>query len=280
MTTKINTEINTVIDTEPSNNMTFIISDSKKAIKFTTIINQLKQFTSNILIHLKPEGFYIQCLDDSHCCLFECELDPSWFEEYSFEYAKTIGISLSTFYKVLNARQESQSIELVLDEENEDIVFVNFIKGANGHFDKYFELSLINIESDCMNVTPPETLVDLTIETKTFCDMINQFMIFDDVLLITFTEEKIGLIASGSDGKMRTEINIDDVKEYLIAEKIELKQSYSLRYINMMCHFNKLSSELYMGFSDEMPMLMKYDLGENSHASFHLAPKITDEQDE
>ena len=274
------TEINTVITTENSGNMKFIISDSKKAVKFTTIINHLKQFTSNILIHLKPEGFYIQCLDDSHCCLFECELDPSWFEEYSFEYEKTIGISLSTFYKVLNARQESQSIELVLDEENDDIVCVNFIKGANGYFDKYFELSLINIEMECMNVTPPETLVDLTMETKTFCDMINQFMIFDDVLMITFTEEKIGLTASGSDGKMRTEINIDDVNEYVIAEKIELKQSYSLRYINMMCHFNKLSAELYMGFSDDMPMLMKYDLGENSHASFHLAPKITDEQDE
>ena len=110
--------------------------------------------------------------------------------------------------------------------------------------------------------------------------MINQFMIFDDVLMITFTEEKIGLTASGSEGKMRTEINIDDVKEYQIAEKIDLKQSYSLRYINLMCNFNKLSSELYMGFSDAMPMLMKYDLGENSHASFHLAPKITDEQDE
>jgi proliferating cell nuclear antigen PCNA len=266
--------------TESKTEMRFIIGDSKKAIKFTTIINHLKQFTSNILIHLKSEGFYIQCLDDSHCCLFECELDPSWFEEYSFEYAKTIGISLSTFYKVLYARQESQSIELVIDEENEDIVFVNFIKGTNGSFDKYFELSLINIEADCMNITPPETLVDLTIETKTFCDMINQFMIFDDILLITFTEEKIELTASGSDGKMRTEINIDDVKEYQIAEKIELKQSYSLRYINMMCHFNKLSSQLYMGFSDAMPMLMKYDLGENSHASFHLAPKITDDQDE
>ena len=258
----------------------FIIGDPKKASKFTAIINHLKQFTSNILIHLKPGGFYIQCLDDSHCCLFECELDPSWFEEYNFEYTKTIGISLSTFYKVLNARHETQSIELVLQEENQDNICINFIKGANGYFDKYFELSLLNIEMDCMNVTPPETLVDLTIETKTFCDMVNQFMIFDDVLLITFTEEKIGLTASGSEGKMRTEINIDDVKEYAIAEQVELKQSYSLRYINMMCHFNKLSSEIYMGFSDAMPMLMKYDLGENSHASFHLAPKITDEQDE
>lgn len=273
----MSTEMST---TETSTELKFIIGDSKKSMKFTNIINHLKQFTSNVLIHLRPTGFYIQCLDDSHCCLFECDLVPSWFEKYSFEYEKTIGISLSTFYKVLNARQESQSIELVINEDNEDFVYVNFIKGNNGHFDKYFELPLINIETDCMNVTPPETLVDLTIETKTFCDMINQFMIFDDVLIITFTEEKIGLTASGSDGKMRTEINIDDVKEYVIAEKIELKQSYSLRYINMMCHFNKLSNDLYLGFSDAMPLLMKYDLGENSHASFHLAPKITDEQDE
>jgi len=260
--------------------MSFIISDSKKATKFTIIINHLKQFTSNILLHLKPEGLYIQCLDDSHCCLFECDLFANWFDEYTFEFTKAIGINLTTLYKVLNARQESQSIELVIDDEMEDTVFIHFIKGANGHFDKHFELSLMNIESECMNVTAPETLVDLTMETKTFCDMINQFMIFDDVLLIHFTEETIGLTASGSDGKMRTNINIDDIKEYQIAETINLKQSYSLRYINMMCHFSKLSTDIYMGFSESMPMLMKYDLGEKSHASFHLAPKIVEDNDE
>jgi proliferating cell nuclear antigen PCNA len=260
--------------------MRAIISEAKKCVKFTALFNHLKQFTSNILLNFKTNGLYIQCLDDSHCCLFESNLSSKWFSEYEVSVPVTIGINLSMFYKVLNARHETQAIEIRLQKNKTDHVFINFIIGASGNFDKYFELSLIDIEMELMNVVNNETLVDLHMETKTFCEMISQFMIFDDVLTITFNEDKISLKASGSDGKMRTELRLDDVKEYVTAESITLVQSYSLKYINMMCHFNKLSSDLYMGFSDTMPMLMKYDLGEDSYASFHLAPKITDEENE
>jgi proliferating cell nuclear antigen PCNA len=257
--------------------MRAVISESKKSVKFTVLFNHLKQFTHNILLNFKTDGLYIQCLDDSHCCLFECNLSSKWFSTYDVKEAVTIGINLGMFYKVLNARHETQAIELCLHNNKPDLVFINFIMGASGNFDKFFELSLIDIEMELMNVIINDTLVDLHIETKTFCEMISQFMIFDDILTITFNEDKISLKASGSDGKMRTELRLDDVKEYVTAESITLVQSYSLKYINMMCHFNKLSADLYMGFSDTMPMLMKYDLGEDSYANFHLAPKISDE---
>jgi proliferating cell nuclear antigen PCNA len=260
--------------------MRAVISDAKKCVKFTALFNNLKQFTNNILLNFKKDGIYIQCLDDSHCCLFEANLASKWFSTYDVKAPVTIGINLGMFYKVLNARHETQAIELCLQKNKPDLVFINFIMGASGNFDKYFELSLIDIQMELMNVVENETLVDLHMETKTFCEMISQFMIFDDMLTITFNEDKISLKASGSDGKMRTELRLDDVKEYVTAESITLVQSYSLRYINMMCHFNKLSADLYMGFSDTMPMLMKYDLGEDSYASFHLAPKITDEEEQ
>jgi proliferating cell nuclear antigen PCNA len=260
--------------------MKVVISDTKKCAKFTILFQYLKQFTTNLLLYFREESMYIQCLDDSHCCLFEADLKSGWFQEYVIEQPKTIGINLNMFHRVLNARHESQSIELTVnEEEEEDNVYVNFINGTNNNFNKYFELSLVNIESELMNVTKNDTLVDLHIETKTFCDMINQFMIFDDKLTITFNEDQIDLQASGTDGKMRTEIKLDDVKEYVTAENITLTQSYSLRYINMMCHFNKLSGDLYMGFSDTMPMLMTYDLGDDSYLNFHLAPKIIDDED-
>ena len=260
--------------------MRAVISDAKKCVKFTALFSNLKQFTNNILLNFKTDALYIQCLDDSHCCLFEANLASKWFSTYDVKAPITIGINLGMFHKVLNARHETQAIELCLQKNKPDLVFINFIMGASGNFDKYFELSLIDIQMELMNVVENETLVDLHMETKTFCEMIGQFMIFDDMLTITFNEDKISLKASGSDGKMRTELRLDDVKQYVTAESITLVQSYSLRYINMMCHFNKLSADLYMGFSDTMPMLMKYDLGEDSYASFHLAPKITDEDQE
>ena len=79
-------------------------------------------------------------------------------------------------------------------------------------------------------------------------------------------------------------MKIDDIKEYAIAEGTTIVQSYSLKYIHLMCQFNKLATEMEMGFSADMPMLMKYMLGDDadaenkSYVRIHLAPKIVDEE--
>jgi hypothetical protein len=85
--------------------------------------------------------------------------------------------------------------------------------------------------------------------------------------------------SSGNDGSMKVDMKIDDIKEYAIAEDTTLVQSYSLKYIQMMCQFNKLAVEMCMGFSKDKPMTMKYDLSDNSYLLIHLAPKIKDEDD-
>ena len=86
---------------------------------------------------------------------------------------------------------------------------------------------------------------------------------------------------------MKALINIAEVKEYAIPESTILKQSYSLRYVQMMCHFNKLAAEIKMGFSEDMPMVMKYSLDDpaekkanEADASETAAEKSDDEEEE
>ena len=91
---------------------------------------------------------------------------------------------------------------------------------------------------------------------------------------------------------MSSKIDLEDVKEYAIGEDSVLTQSYSLTYINMMCSFGKLNKNIEMGFSNNMPMSLIYDLdiedsqdtdmeGEEKKikkcfVGFYLAPKLDD----
>ena len=84
--------------------------------------------------------------------------------------------------------------------------------------------------------------------------------------------------SSGNEGSMQVEMKIDDIKEYAIAEATTIVQSYSLKYIHLMCQFNKLAPEMNMGFSKDKPMTMKYDLLEESYVRIHLAPKMVDDE--
>ena len=75
-----------------------------------------------------------------------------------------------------------------------------------------------------------------------------------------FDENKIECMSSGTEGTMKASIRIEDVKEYAITENETLEQMYSLRYVQLMCQFNKLATVMEMGFNDESPMIMKYRL--------------------
>jgi|LakMenEpi03Aug12_release.lakeMendotaPanAssembly.Ray.scaffolds.fasta_scaffold181065_3 proliferating cell nuclear antigen PCNA len=260
--------------------MKIVIKDTMKATKFSTIIQHLKNITDNVAFYFKTEGLYIQCMDGNHCCLFECTITSVWFDEYCFDEETDlamIGISMPLFYKVINVRHESQRLELELNDAIPDHILLHFVDSEDGKFDKHFQLSLIDINYEPMAPTPIETIVDLTMDGKTLSELVNQLMIFNDVVTLSFKEDIIYLISMSSEGSMKVDIKMDDVKEYAIAEETTLNQSYSLKYIQLMCQFNKLSSDVKMGFSDAMPMTMTYDLGEESHVMFHLAPKIMDD---
>ena len=260
--------------------MKITLEDTRKATKLAIIFCHLKPFTDNTVIYFKPNGIYIQCMDDGHCALFECTLDKSWFTTYDFNAASDMpnaSLNIGMFYKVLNTREDEQTVEIELTKKYEDKIFISFNGGKTC---KYFELPLLNIDHDVLNTDSiKETDIDLTIESKTLCDLINQLMIFDEVLTLSFSEEKIDMKSSGNEGSMKVDMKIDDMKEYAIAENTTLVQSYSLKYIHMMCQFNKLAGDINMGFSKDKPMTMRYDLLDDSSVMIHLAPKVRDDDD-
>jgi proliferating cell nuclear antigen PCNA len=258
--------------------MKITISNPHKALKFATIIQHLKHLTENVSFYFRDDGLYIQCMDDNHCCLFECSIKSSWFDGYNNDTGPSnVGIAMSLFNKVINARHDSQTLELEVNNSDENHIYINFVDSNQGKFNKHFKLSLINIDYELMEPKQFETIVDLTMDAKTLCELVNQLMIFDENLSLTFNEDSIDLISTGSDGSMKVVITLDDVKEYAISENMSLTQSYSLKYILVMCQFNKLSSNIIMGFSNNMPMTLRYDFEHDSWVIFHLAPKIVDE---
>lgn len=288
--------------------MKLTITDPKKAAKFSAIFANLKAFTDNVCLFYKATGVYIQCMDDSRCCLFECVLDKSWFAQYDLqegsgddegdgddtESGKQSGVNIALFQKVLHARQEKQALTLRLTSDSVDKLCIDFHETppitttgpsatapaaalATTTFDKFFELPLYDIEADVMDVKDFETTVDLHVDSKLFCDLIGQFTLFDDNLTFHFSESQVELVSSGTNGSMKAVMNVDDVAAYALPENAPpLRQSYSLRYIQLMSQFNKLAPEVQMGFSDTMPMFMRYDLGDQSHVRIHLAPKLLD----
>lgn len=262
--------------------MNIIINSPQKAECFAFIFQHIKVFTDHINIMFETERMYIQAMDNSRVSILEINIPKDWFDIYEITAGTTIGINANILFRVLNSREKSQNINIVYKNESNDKLHIHFTGQNKEEFDKHFELSLIDIESETMNIPEIDYQAEFTLGSSNFANIINQLKSFGDSLEINCTENKIMLISSSLDqGKMACEIKLDDLSSYSINEGETIKSGFSLNYMHNICLYNKLSKEIDIKISADYPLKIIYKLfgSETAKMTFFLAPKIGDEED-
>ena len=127
-----------------------------------------------------------------------------------------------------------------------------------------------------MNIPSTDYDAEFSLSSKQITDMFGQLSNFGSDIIINCTEEDINLNTNGVTGEMRVDIPIEDLSSYSIVEGEEIKLTYSLNYINKMCITNKLSSDIEFSLSNDRPMKISYDLGDDSLMIFYIAPKMNE----
>ena len=255
------------------------LSDAKKVVQFSIILQNIRAYSEHVVMNISKDGLFMQGMDSSHCSFFEIKLNPSWFDVFYYDEdsdISTLGINTNILYKIITIFKDGQTI--VLEVQDDDRLHISFIGGNDKIFNKYFEIPLMDIQQETVKITIEDTDVELIMTSKSFHELINQFQNFDENLSLHFTEEEVSMFSDGIYGLMKVNINLEDVTEYSVVEDSDIKQSYSLKYIAMMCLFNKLSDEFNMTFSEDKPMTGRYDLDDESFVKFYLATKVVDDE--
>lgn len=281
--------------------MNILISTPQKAELFAMLFQHVKVFTDHINISFLKDRMYVQCMDNSRVSIMEMTLPKSWFHKYdnTSDDSITIGVSSSMLYKVLNAREKNQHIELMYSQENTDRLFIHLrnasddasVSTANNNkteFEKHFEIPLIDLDTDAMDIPMIEYQAEISISSYHYATIINQLKMFGDTMEIQCSEEKIMLVShSPENGKMFVEMKIDDLSSFVIDEGSELALAFSLTYLHNICLYNKIAKDVELQFSTDFPMKITYPLDSGSvdaetpelrpRLAFYLAPKINDE---
>ena len=229
-----------------------------------------------------------------------------------------VGVNNELLYKIINTKQEQQQIKIEY-HDGEDVLNISFTekedlamveeekkekkkekkkkgkketkkqkekkkeassKKKTSMFDKYFDMKTMDLDEQLLDIPDNEYSVDLILPTKMFVSLSQELSMFDDSVCVVCKQDNVELVAKGNSGTMKVNMNIDDVLEYAIEENISLDMKYSIQYFQMICQFHKLSDKVALGFSEETPMMMKYELDETSFVRFYLAPKLLDDNDD
>lgn len=272
--------------------MNIIISNPQKAECFTGIFQHMKSFTDNINLSINDERLYIQTMDNCRISVFELNLPRDWFDkfEHTGKTDTIIGVNSSIFFRVLNARDKNQQINIVYDNENNvdklEIHFTPIIATSSlspvpaTEFDKHFEISLLDIDTETFDIPKTEYQAEFSLASNYFANMVNQLKMFSDNLDLVCCEEKIMLCSNSLEqGKMFVEIKIDDLTTFSIDEGETIKISFSLTQLHNICLYNKMSKEVELKFKRDFPMKVIYNLAghPDAHIIFYLAPKINED---
>lgn len=256
------------------------ILNPSSAERFCSLFQHIKLFTEHINITFTNEKMYMQTMDSSRVSIVEIILPHNWFQKYEIKNtsAITIGINATILYKVLNARDKQQNIQLTLDEKDDDKLKINFLSEDKTVFDKHFEIPLMELEIEVMEIPEFESDADISLPSTYFAGIITQLQIFGDTIQFNCNEDRIDLTSlSVESGKMKVCISIDDITSYAINEGENMDISFSLNRLHNICMYNKLSKEVEVLLTNNYPMKITYPLDmDEAKMIFYLAPQISD----
>ena len=263
--------------------MLLTIENKSKQEIFVALFQLLKNWSSHLNMRFEKERLYIQCMDKSHICLADIQIKDNWFSKYKCINNTKISVDSTHFAIIINYALKHEIIEINfaqdLDSNSDpDKLYINFLNGKENKsaFDHFFELDLIDIEEDNLNIPDVEYEVDFIIESKKFVDVLSELNTFGHNLNIKCNENVLELNANDESAKIKVNIPIDELNEFAIEEDGNLNVSFSLNHLCKMCTSTKLDSKINVSLSVEYPMLLRYSLGDDSNVSFYIAPKIMD----
>jgi len=256
--------------------MKLVITEKNKVHQLVAIFRHLNGIVTDVNINLKSDSLYIQGMDASHACLIEINIEKEWFDGFEIEEG-VMGVNCGMLFKIIDCWKDGQTITIY--SKNYDKLSVDF-EGENT-LTKRFEIPLMDIDSDVMEIPETEYQVDLCLKSTDFKEIISELSIFNNTLQLNCDEEKVILKAHGDSGTATVEIKQDDIDEYAVEEDSSLSISYGIKYINAVCAFHKLNKYIYIHSSQNIPIKLQYSLDDEDNngrnfVRFFIAPKIED----
>jgi len=261
--------------------MEVIIKDINKGNIFVEIFKKIKIFTDSFILTFNDEQLYLQGMDSSHIIVFELIINKEWFDEYNVNDTVSCGINTNILSKILSVKDENQYLKLYQENDN-DKLNIDFLNQENNknNYEKYFQLPLIDIDTETLGIPEQEYDVTFSINYKDYKNIIDSFALFDySTISFKFSDDNIILYSKGTETNMEVKIEQEVIEEYEIVEDTNFSNSFNMKFLQKMSQFNKVCKLIQIQQSKEYPLELKYLIDDNCSFKIFLAPSIDNDED-
>ncbi|MCJ1402468.1 proliferating cell nuclear antigen [Xylographa trunciseda] len=216
-----------------------------------------------------------------------------------------LGINLTSLTKVLRCAQNEDILTLKA-EDAPDVVNLVFESAESDRLSEY-DIKLMDIDQEHLGIPETEYAATITMPSAEFQKICRDLMALSEsgkkthdlsepdsvlqprysadlaLVAIEATKEGVKFACQGDIGNgsvtLRSHTNVEKPEQNVEIELTEpVALTFSLKYLVNFCKASGLSSTVKLCLSNEVPLLVQYELSSNSYLRFYLAPKIGDEE--
>ena len=245
------------------------IEDFKQIIRFVASIIDTVNFA------FEPDGIKIITMDSAHISLIDCFIPKELFSNYNCGSSNgfLIGINLKHFMMILNHLKKTD--ELIMSfESNCDEAELKFISSK---YNKIYNMKLLNIEQDNLDITDLEDLTEISIDSKHLHDIINEFSDIGSSIRIKILKdkEKISLKCDGDMTSLKMVLHDDEI-EYKNLQDLEL--FFNISNLQIFTKAFGINKKTNIKIGSAVPIELSYTFIENGYIKYYIAPRLDDEE--
>lgn len=222
-------------------------------------------------------GIALQAMDNSHVALVSMMLKTETFSPFRCDRNIALGVNLTSLTKVLRAAQNEDILTLKA-EDAPDVLNLVFESSENDRISEY-DLKLMDIDQEHLGIPDTEYAATISMPSSEFKRITTDLMAMSESVNIEASKDGVKFSCQGDIGNgsitLRQHTNVDKPSENIEIELSEpVSLTFSLKYLVNFCKASALSSTVKICLSNEVPLLVEYNISASSYLRFYLAPKV------
>ncbi|CCU76284.1 proliferating cell nuclear antigen [Blumeria hordei DH14] len=245
------------------------------------IVDAIKDLVQDCNFDCNDSGVALQAMDNSHVALVSMMLKAESFSPYRCDRNLALGLNLGSLTKVLRAAQ-GDDILTIKAEDAPDVLNLLFESSENDRISEY-DLKLMDIDQEHLGIPDTEYAATISMPSTEFRRICLDLIALSESVSIEASKDGVKFSCSGDIGNgavtLRSHTNVEKPEmnvEIELTEPVSL--TFSLKYLVNFCKASALSKSVKLCLSNEVPLLVEYNLAGSSYLRFYLAPKIGDDE--
>lgn len=243
------------------------------------LVEALKEILTDTNVIFDETGVKIITTDSTKTVLIHMKLEREKFEDYHCEKKMICGISMINLHKLIKTISNTDTLTLFIKKNNTNRLGIR-INNSEKKTQTTYELNLLDIPDDGLQIPPVEFDTELTFPSNDFQKIIRDMINIGEIIEIESQPKKIlKLTCSGDfatqETLLRESENEQDNCIVFNNNRDELIQGrFSLKYLILFTKCTNLCQQIQMYIKNDYPLIIQYAVASLGSIKLCLAPNV------